>query len=44
MIKAKIEREGIEKEGNRREGFTTEKMIALSSEVFAKIFQVSRRS
>lgn len=34
----------MEKEGNRREGFTTEKMIALSSEAYAEIFQVSMRS
>lgn len=38
-----MEREEKEKEGHRREGFTTEKRIALSIEAYAEIFQVSRK-
>lgn len=38
-----MEREGKEKEGHRKEDFTTENMIALSIEAYAEILQVSRR-
>lgn len=38
-----MKREGKEKEGHRMEGFTTEKMIVLSIEAYAEIFQVNKR-